>query len=113
MDRYPHNMRPFLARHWFLIVLAAGLGTALLWPTVLEPATKHWNPSVAVAVSLFLIAWTMPTHFLIAELRRPYASAWAVMLSYGLVPFTAWLLGFLAPSEDVAVGLILVSSVPC
>ena len=106
-------MRSFLARHWFLIVLAGGLGLALLWPAGMERVTVHWNPSVAVAVSLFLIAWTMPTHFLIAELRRPFASLWAVILSYGLVPFAAWLLGFLAPTADVAIGLILVSSVPC
>jgi sodium/bile acid cotransporter 7 len=106
-------MRAFLGRQWFLLLLGGGLGASLLWPGAMEPATRYWNPSLTVALSLFLVAWTMPTHFLLAEVRRPFASLWAVVLSYGLVPLTAWLIGHLAPSDDIGVGLVLVSSVPC
>jgi solute carrier family 10 (sodium/bile acid cotransporter), member 7 len=106
-------MPSFLARHWFLIVLAFGLGLALLAPGTLQRATVYWEPRRTVALSLFLIAWTMPTRSLVTELRQPYASLWAVCLSYGLVPVSAWLLGYLAPVPDVQVGLILVSAVPC
>ena len=111
-DRYPHNMRSFLARHWFLTVLALGIGVALITPDVMTSMMVHWEPHVAVFVSLFLIAWMMPTHALLAELRHPYASMWAMGLSYGLVPGAAWLIGSLAPA-DVQVGLIVVGCVPC
>jgi solute carrier family 10 (sodium/bile acid cotransporter), member 7 len=106
-------MRSFLGKHWFVILLGAGLGAALAWPPIMERATVYWEPSIAVAVSLFLISWTMPTRFLVAELRHPLASIWAVFLSYGVVPLAATLLGLLAPNPDVGIGLILVSSVPC
>jgi sodium/bile acid cotransporter 7 len=59
------------------------------------------------------MAWTMPTRSLVEEVRQPFASLWAIVLSYGLVPSCAWLLGLLHPMEDVRVGLILVASVPC
>jgi sodium/bile acid cotransporter 7 len=110
--RYLHRMSAFLARHWFVIVLALGVGMALLAPHAMHTVTDYWEPRRAIAVALFLMAWTMPTHSLVAEVRRPYASLWAVFLSYGLVPLSAWLLGYLAP-VDVQIGLILVSSVPC
>jgi sodium/bile acid cotransporter 7 len=105
-------MPSFLAKHWFLIALALGLAAALLLPKAMRPVTEYWEPNVAVALSLFLIAWTMPTGSLLAEMRQPWASAWAVLLSYGLVPLSASLLGLLA-DPDVRIGLILVASVPC
>ena len=105
-------MRSFLARHWFLTVLALGIGVALIAPDAMQSVMVHWETNTAVFVSLFLIAWTMPTRALIAELRRPAASMWAVGLSYGMVPGAAWLIGYPAPA-DVQIGLIVVSCVPC
>ena len=105
-------MRAFLAKHWFLTVLAFGIGVALIAPEAMQSVMTHWETNTAVFVSLFLIAWTMPTNTLIAELRQPAASVWAVVLSYGLVPGAAWLIGYLAPA-DVQIGLIVVSCVPC
>jgi solute carrier family 10 (sodium/bile acid cotransporter), member 7 len=106
-------MPSFLAKHWFLIVLALGVGSTLLWPGAMHHVTDQWEPRRTIAISLFLMAWTMPTQSLVAEMRHPYASLWAVFLSYGFVPLSAWLLGFLAPIPDVQIGLILVSTVPC
>src|SRR5438445_258534 len=105
-------MSAFLGKHWFLLALTLGVGATLLWPGEMDHVTRYWEPRVAVAFALFLMAWTMPTHSLIAEARQPYASLWAVVLSYGLVPAAAWLLGYLAP-KYVQIGLILVASVPC
>lgn len=105
-------MRAFLGRHWFLLALALGVGTTLLWPAALRNVTDWWEPRITVAFALFLMALTMPGRSLVAEARQPFASIWAVVLSYGLVPPAAWLLGMLAP-KDVQVGLILVASVPC
>lgn len=106
-------MRAFLAAHWFVIVLALGVTSALLFPGPLHVVLDPWEPRSTVAVSLFLVAWTMPTRSLFAEAKRPWAALWAVFLSYGWLPLCAWLLGRIAPSPDVHIGLILVSSVPC
>src|SRR5262249_49897730 len=105
-------MPAFLARHWFLILLVLGLGASLLAPQWMRYATDFWEPRLTVGISLLLMAWTMPTQSLVEEVRRPFASLWAVCLSYGLVPASAWLLGMLAPA-DVKIGVILVSTVPC
>lgn len=105
-------MRSFLARYWFFLILIIGLAAAFAMPAPLGVVTQYWEPNTAVGVSLFLIAWTMPTSSLLAELRRPFASIWAVILSYGLVPISASLLGALAP-DDVRIGLVLVACVPC
>jgi sodium/bile acid cotransporter 7 len=106
-------MSSFFAKHWFLIVLTLGVGSALVWPGAMHPVTDPFEPRRFIAISLFLMAWTMPTESLLAEMRHPYASLWAVLLSYGFLPPAAWLLGFLAPVPDVRIGLILVSTVPC
>lgn len=105
-------MASFLAKHWFLCFLVIAVGSALLAPAVLHPLVDFWEPRPTIAISLFLMAWTMPTHSLIAEVKSPWASIWAVALTYGIVPLVAWLIGFAAP-EDVQKGLILVSVVPC
>src|SRR5438067_2357913 len=102
-------MRAFLAMHWFLISLIFGVGAALLWPSALRQVTIYWNPNLTVAASLLLVAWTMPTQALVAELRQPLASLWAVALSYGLVPLAAWTIGHVTSDADVRTGLILVS----
>jgi solute carrier family 10 (sodium/bile acid cotransporter), member 7 len=106
-------MHSLFSKHWFLLTLALGLGAALTFPAAIRSVTDFWEPRWAIAISLFLIAWTMPTRSLLSELRHPFASLWAVILSYGLVPGAAVMLGWMAPDKDVCLGLILVSSVPC
>ncbi len=106
-------MKAWFAKHWFLIALISGVAASLAFPSSLRAATERLEPRLIVALSLFLVAWTMPAESLLEEMRRPLASAWAVFLSYGLVPFSSSLLGRLAPDADVGIGLILVSAVPC
>jgi sodium/bile acid cotransporter 7 len=106
-------MASFLAKHWFLLLLIVGVGAAIAWPSGMHQVTDSWQPRRFIAVAMFLMAFTMPTHSLLAEVRQPWASIWAVVLSYGLVPVAAWLVGYLAPSKDVQIGLILVACVPC
>jgi len=106
-------MAAFLARNWFLICLCGGLGLTLSRPDWFAPWTALLEPRLTVAAALFLTAWTMPGRSLVGALRRPWASLWAVVISYGAVPGFAWALGFAAPSTDLQVGLMLVASVPC
>ncbi|MBM4070968.1 MAG: hypothetical protein FJ271_18770 [Planctomycetes bacterium] len=105
-------MRSFLARNWFFLVLALGLTLALLIPDWLQFLT--WlDPRPMVAVALFLMAWGLPSRNLAKELARPWASLWAVAISYGLVPVGAWLIARTAPLPDAGIGLILMACVPC
>jgi sodium/bile acid cotransporter 7 len=104
-------MRVFLARQWFLLALAAG-GALALWEPALFGWADHANLRLTVAVALFLMAWTMPGRSLARAAARPWAAAWAMAISYGLLPPLAWLAGrLLAP--DYAVGLVIIASVPC
>jgi sodium/bile acid cotransporter 7 len=105
-------MRSFVRKNWFVSGIALGLGATLLFPGKLQPVTDTFEPRITVGLSLFLMAWMMPAHSLLAETRRPWASLWAVILSYGLVPVFGWMLGYFAPTP-VQIGLVLVSSVPC
>lgn len=106
-------MKTFLAGHWFLLALAAGLLVALLFPTAVDPLTAYLRPRFVIGVALFLMAWTMPSRNLLGELLQPAAALWAIVLSYGLLPVAAWLVGRLAPWPDLRIGLLLSASVPC
>src|ERR1043165_901192 len=106
-------MSRFFIKHWFLIALVLAVGSTMLIPESIRPATEHFSPTWTVALSLFLISLTLPSESLVQEFRQPFASMWAILLSYGLVPFGAWFIGHVVAIDDVKVGLVLVSSVPC
>src|SRR5262245_8856600 len=105
-------MRAFLARRWFVIALVWGGGIGVTWPAPLVPITRPLPPHLVVGLSLFIMAWTMPSHSFRAELTWPWPAAWAVFLSYSFLPALGWLLGFLSPLPDLRVGLLLAASVP-
>jgi sodium/bile acid cotransporter 7 len=105
-------MKVFLAKRWFLLLICAGavlVGVspqALRWTAVLDP-------SVTGATAIFLSSWSLNSRKLLGTLLRPAAALWAVVISYGLLPALAWLLGLLLPHPDLRVGLLLIASVPC
>jgi solute carrier family 10 (sodium/bile acid cotransporter), member 7 len=107
------TMRSFLAQRWFLCALAAGLTITLLVPGAIHSVTQHLVPHVVIALALFLMAWTMPSRSLAGELRAPTAALWAILLGYTATPALAWLLGHLAPTPDLRIGLLISASVPC
>jgi sodium/bile acid cotransporter 7 len=105
-------MMAFLARRWFLLILAGGVSLALARPDLFLVWTSLLDPRLLVAVSLFLMAWTLPARHLGQELARPWAALWALVLSYGLLPAAAWLVGqFLLP--DYRIGIQIMAAVPC
>lgn len=106
-------MGAFLARRWFLLSLAVGVGLAALRPEWLRPATAPIPPRLVIALALFLMAWGLPTRRLVGSLRRPLPVLWAVLLSYGLLPALAWLAGPLLPEDDYRIGLFVMASAPC
>jgi len=106
-------VKSFLAQRWFLLALVGGVTCALAVPAAVSPITQPLPPHLAVAVALFIMAWTMPRGRLKDELAQPWAAAWAMVVSYLFLPAFAWILGGLSPFPDLRVGLLLAASVPC
>jgi sodium/bile acid cotransporter 7 len=105
-------MMAFLARRWFLLILAGGVSLALARPDLFLVWTSLLDPRLVVGVSLFLMAWTLPARHLGEELSRPWAALWALVLSNGLLPAAAWLVGQLL-LPDYRIGLQIIAAVPC
>lgn len=102
-----------LVRHWFLLALLIEVAAAWTWPHILEPATAWLEPRAVVLGALFLMAWTLPSRSLAAEIARPAAALWAVALSYGALPAAAWVLGAWLPQTDLHVGTLISVTGPC
>jgi sodium/bile acid cotransporter 7 len=106
-------MRAFLAKRWFVLLLLGGVALAWARPVWVRP-WAGWPPLPAlVALALFLVAWAMEGRSLYRAAVRPGAALWAVAVSYGALPALAWLAGPLLPLPDLAVGLLIIASVPC
>src|SRR5581483_10988711 len=106
-------MQRFLVNHWFLTALVIGLIGAGAFPERFGWATAWIEPRWVIAFALLLMAWTMPSRNLLAELKWPVPSLWAALVSCTVVPLGAWGLGSLVPLADVGVGLLISASVPC
>jgi sodium/bile acid cotransporter 7 len=106
-------MKDFLARHWFLLLLTAGLALALGRPGWVEPYTHPLPPLLVVALALFLTAWGLDGRRLYEAIARPLPALGAVALSYGLLPALGLLAGRLLPDPEYRVGLLIITSVPC
>ena len=106
-------MKSFLAERWFLLALVGCVAGALAFPGAFAPIAERLPPQIVVAAALFIMAWTMPSQRLGDELARPWAAVWAIAVSYLFLPAFAWLVGGLAPTADLRVGLMLAASVPC
>jgi sodium/bile acid cotransporter 7 len=106
-------MKSFLARRWFLLLLAAGVGLAAARPGWLRPLTEGLPVRSVVAPALFLMAWGLDSRALFRSLARPWPALWAVLISYGAVPLFGWLAGHLLSEPDYRVGLLIISCVPC
>jgi sodium/bile acid cotransporter 7 len=105
-------MMAFLARRWFLLLLAVGVSLALAQPELFLIWTRWLDPRLVVGGSLLLMSWTLPGKHLGQELSRPWAALWALVLSYGLLPAAAWVVGQgLLP--DYRIGILLIATVPC
>jgi sodium/bile acid cotransporter 7 len=106
-------MKDLFLRRWFLALLLAGLGLALVVPDWLRPWIERLEVRAVVAVALFLMAWSLDSRSLFSSFLRPLPVFWAVMISYGLVPALGWSAGWLLASPDLRIGLLIIASVPC
>src|SRR4051794_16091144 len=106
-------MRLFLAKHWFLLLLAGGIALACVRPDWLRPSVNALPPRLLVPFALFLMALGLESRSLWQAAVRPWPALWAVLISYGPLPAFAWLAGRLLPEPDFRVGLMVSASVPC
>src|SRR5438309_2120242 len=105
-------MRRFLAKRWFLLLLCGGVALACVCPEWVRPAVDWLPPRGVVAVALFLMAWGLDSRRLYRAVVRPWPALWAVAVSYVALPLLARLAGVFLPG-DLALGLLLIASVPC
>jgi solute carrier family 10 (sodium/bile acid cotransporter), member 7 len=104
--------RSILARSWFLVLLTCVLVLGFCLPGSLESATRHVSLDVVVAVILFLMALALDSSSLRTALARPQAFLLGAAVNLGLAPPLAWLASQ-AFAGDLAIGLMVVGSVPC
>src|SRR5260370_29820349 len=102
----------FLLRHWFLLLLLAGVGLVWFRPGWLQPLTGPIDPRVVVALALFLIACSLPGGNLARSLLRPLPPMLATLVSYRVLPFLGWLLVPLLPHADLQLCVLHVASMP-
>jgi sodium/bile acid cotransporter 7 len=109
----PFIIHHFLLRHWFLLLLVAGVGLAAARPDWLRPVAARIPPRGVVGLALFIMAWSLESRSLGRALLRPLPALWAVFISYGALPALAWLAGRVVPEADYRIGLLISASVPC
>jgi sodium/bile acid cotransporter 7 len=104
---------PFLARRWFLVLLALLLVVGTVWAVPLrivrDVAALRYG---IVAVVLFLTALPLEAGSIWQTLRRPAATFLGVGCNFGLLPLVAWAVSPLLPL-DLAAGLLVVAVTPC
>lgn len=103
----------WLARRWFLLLLTGGLTVAVLRPGWVRPLHDALPLRPVVALSLFLMAWSLEGRRLTAAAGRPASVGLALAVSFALVPALALLVAPLLPLADLRLGLVLMACVPC
>lgn len=98
-------------RHWFLasLLLAACI-------IVVQPDWLGWTlriePRYVIVAMLVLVSGSTASRRLLDSLLRPLPAVCATLMSFGLAPALAWLIGRWLPL-DLRVGIALIASAPC
>lgn len=106
-------MKQFLASRWFLILLALVLVVGIgAWKQLNWMADSKLLRDVVVASVLFLMALPLEPRVILRTIRRPLAPALAILVSFGLMPPTAWLVARFLGAE-LGPGLLVAATTPC
>jgi solute carrier family 10 (sodium/bile acid cotransporter), member 7 len=95
------------------VLLLGGVSLAFLLPQWLRPITTKLSPRAVVAAALLLMALSLESRSLVGSLLRPLPALWAVIISYGLLPAVGLLAGKLVPNDNLRLGVLIITSVPC
>jgi solute carrier family 10 (sodium/bile acid cotransporter), member 7 len=110
-------VKPFFARHWFLImlllVLLIGGGASSRLSFLLSEGSRwNWVRQFVVASVLFFLALPLEIDSMWKAARRPWAPLLAVAVNFGLLPVFARLVS-LGLTHEMAGGLLVAASTPC
>jgi sodium/bile acid cotransporter 7 len=113
-------VKDFLARRWFLLLLAVALVAGMLGAKsdALVSLTKFklLRDGIVAAV-LFVMALPLETGAMWQGLKRPGPPLFAVAINYILTPLVAWgsalLLAAAGMSEGMTIGLLVAAATPC
>src|SRR5437763_11842322 len=107
-------MKPFLARHWFLLALLGGLVVAGVFHAALLAPVALLDERCVIGVALFLMAVGLEARSLGRAVWFPWPALWAVLISYAVLPPLAAAVGQLMPGrDDYRLGFLIMASVPC
>lgn len=111
-------MWELLKKRWFLLALLLVIPAAFLigqkYP--LEEIKAHSDsvsPQLITAIVLFLMAFSLDSDKLRGSLRAPGPVAWTTFISFGFLPFIAWIIMRFQTIPDFQYGLMIVASAPC
>ncbi len=102
-----------IARHWFLIALAAALAAGFWGAELLAPIANSREFRYSVVASVLLLMG-LPLHpeSIVRSVRKPVAWSLAVLINAAVVPLLAFAAAF-ALSPAMSGGLIVVAVIPC
>jgi sodium/bile acid cotransporter 7 len=109
-------MPTFLARRWFLILLVVGITLTLVQPHTVQAVVAPIPTQGVVAITLFLMGWSLESRRLWQALARPLPALWAVTVTYGLTPCLGWVARELFAALgclDYGLGILICTCVPC
>jgi sodium/bile acid cotransporter 7 len=101
-----------LARHWFLVALAALLLLGFSLPGPLAGVSRNMPQNAIVALVLFLMSVTLDASAMWRAMRRPGAVLLAVAINAVLLPLAAWPVSRWLSPPDFALGLLIAAAIP-
>ena len=102
-------------RQWFLGALLMIVLVGSSFPQVIMQITGRISIRYFVLPMMLLMSVTLDTSEITHAIRQPASVALGIVLGYTVVPLLAWLTSqaLWAWMPDMAVGLLIVSAVPC
>jgi len=104
-----------LRRQWFMGALLVIVLVGSSVPQVIMRATGQLSIRFLIMPVMLLMSFTLDTSEISEAIHQPAGMALGILLGYTVVPLLAWLMSlpFWSRTPDLAVGLIIVSAMPC
>jgi sodium/bile acid cotransporter 7 len=108
----------WLVQSWFLIGLVILLLMGMIWGWSTTDAWRQATagrvqPGTTIIAILVLMSFTLDSSKLKESLRSPGPVVWGTIVNLGFMPLLAWPLSYCFSRDDLALGLMIASVVPC